>query len=137
MNGIQRRSRWPIVTIVGLAIFALIMAFRPVNRALEVREELSFKVPDAYPRVRAVLVRKDATRAILEHKGMRLLDEQIRAVQVDTSQDARPLLNAILGNSQTELHAEKLITVEVNDPYASTDQLELIRRRWLSLSNCM
>ncbi len=96
MNDIGRRNWWPIVTIVGLAIFALIVAFRPVNRALEVREELSFKVPDAYPRVRAVLVRKDATRAILEHKGMRLLDEQIRAVQVDTSQDARPLLNAIL-----------------------------------------
>ncbi len=127
MNESRRRKWWPVAIVVALSALGLLLALLPVNRSIEVSEELTFQLPDAYPRVRAVLVRKDATRAILEHKGMRLLDEQIRGVQLDTSRDSRPLLNAILGNSQSELQADKLITVEVNDPYANTDQLELLQ----------
>lgn len=121
------RIKWPVVAIISLAAVALWLAFRPVHRSVEVSEQIAFRIPDAYSRVRAVLVRKDATRAILEHAGMRLIDQQIRGVQVDASQDRRPLLHAVLGNSQSELNAEKLITVEVTDPYASTDRLELLQ----------
>ncbi len=125
-----RVAKWQwaaIAVLVGIVVLFLVIGLRPVDRTIAVSHSLEFKVPETFARVRAVLVRKDATKAILEHRGMRLLNVQLRSAQLDTSQDDRPLINALLGQSQSELNAEKLVTVEVTDSHAGTAELQLLQ----------
>lgn len=71
------------------------------------------------------MVRKNATAAIVGHSGMKLLSENVQNVELDTSRDDRPLLNAIRGKSKSEVSATKTITVGLDDPTLEATELVL------------
>ena len=71
------------------------------------------------------MVRKNATAAIVGHSGMQLIEEQIADLEIDTSHDDRPILNALRGKSKSELSATKQIMVRLDDPELDADRLSL------------
>ncbi len=85
----------------------------------------SFTVDCEFERFRQIMVRKNATAAIVAHSGMKLLDESVQDIAVDTSVDDRPLLNAIRGKSKSDLSAKKLLTVQLDDPTLEASKLAL------------
>ncbi len=85
----------------------------------------TFTLDCDFDRFRQIMVRKNATAAIVGHSGMKLLDERVQDIALDTSMDDRPLLNAIRGRSKSELSAIKLLTVRLDDPTLEADELVL------------
>ncbi|KLU07352.1 putative transmembrane region and signal peptide protein [Rhodopirellula islandica] len=81
-----------------------------------------------FEKFRQIMVRKNATAAIVGQSGMTLIDERVEDLQVDTSQDDRPLLNAIRGRSKTDVQAVKKLRVSLNDPHIAADELTLRQR---------
>lgn len=71
------------------------------------------------------MVRKNATNAIVAHSGMKVIEERIQDVEIDTKGDTRPILHALVGKSQSDLWARKLIVVRVHDPEIHAEQLEM------------
>ena len=71
------------------------------------------------------MVRKNATAAIVGHSGMTLLSEKVQDIELDTTRDDRPLLNAIRGKSKSEVKAIKIITVGLDDPTLEASELVL------------
>ncbi len=122
-----RLARW-----IGLASVLLLVAvgfaawqLSPVSRLSPGTSERSFEMPIEFAKFRQIMVRKQATAAIVSHGGMQLLDEKIQGVSVDTSGDDRPILNALRGRSQSELAARKQLLVSLDDPSLEADQLSL------------
>ncbi|WP_146595964.1 hypothetical protein [Novipirellula galeiformis] len=88
-------------------------------------QDRSIVVDCDFAKFRQIMVRKNATAAIVEHSGMTLLDERIQDVALDTSGDDRPLLNAIRGVSKTDVAAVKQLTVQLDDPTLEASELVL------------
>lgn len=78
-----------------------------------------------FDKFRQIMVRKDATNAVVDHAGMRLISQKIVDIDIDASADERPLLNAIRGRSQSTLAAEKILVVQLNDPEIQSGELVL------------
>ena len=74
---------------------------------------------------RQILVRTNATAAIIEHGGMELVDEKTDAVDIDLSNDSRPLRNFLRGKSKANVSATKHLTVRMNDPQLKARELSL------------
>ena len=89
------------------------------------KQSQTFNVDCEFDRFRQIMVRKNATAAIVSHSGMKLLGERVQDIALDTSKDDRPLLNAIRGKSKSELSAIKLLTVQLDDPTLEADELVL------------
>ena len=87
--------------------------------------ERSFTMDIDFDKFRQILVRTDATAAILEHGGMKLIDEKTDAVDIDLSNDSRPLRNALRGKSKANVSAIKRLTVQLNDPQVNATELLL------------
>lgn len=85
----------------------------------------SFTLPCSFSRFRQLMVRKQPTREIVAHGGMKLIDETVQDLKVDHSLDDRPLLNAIRGKSKIQLDAVRTLTVELKDPHLENEQLTL------------
>ena len=85
----------------------------------------SFSMDIEFDKFRQILVRTDATAAILEHSGMKLIDEKTDAVDIDLSNDSRPLRNALRGKSKANVSAIKRLTVQLNDPQLKATELLL------------
>ncbi|KAA5542791.1 hypothetical protein FYK55_13900 [Roseiconus nitratireducens] len=100
-------------------------AFWPVEHSAEGSDQREFQVQCDFARFRQILVRKNPTKAIVAHGGMELISESIEGLNVDTSQDDQPLLNAIRGQSRTEVDATKTLTVHVNNPQIESTDLVL------------
>ncbi|WDQ17278.1 hypothetical protein [Rhodopirellula sp. P2] len=81
-----------------------------------------------FDKFRQIMVRKNATAAIVGQSGMTLIDERVEDLHVDTSQDERPLLNAIRGRSKADVQAVKKLRVSLNDPHIVADELTLRQR---------
>ena len=56
---------------------------------------------------------------------MKLLSENVQAVEIDVTNDERPLLNALRGHSKAELSATKKFNVQLDDPNLNANQLTL------------
>ncbi len=112
-----------LVVLVIAAVAWLVL--RPADHLSVGSATSSFDVECDFDRFRQIMVRKNATAAIVAHGGMTLLADQTRSLQVDTSVDDRPILNAIRGKSKANVSAEKQITVELIDPYVNADKLVL------------
>ena len=87
--------------------------------------ERSFTMEVEFDKFRQILVRTDATAAILEHGGMKLVDEKTDSVDIDLSNDSRPLRNALRGKSKANVSAIKRLTVQLNDPQVNASELLL------------
>lgn len=87
--------------------------------------ERSFTMDIEFDKFRQILVRTDATATILEHGGMKLVDEKTDAVKIDLSNDSRPLRNALRGKSKANVSAFKRLTVQLNDPQVNATELLL------------
>ncbi len=89
--------------------------------------EWSEEIDVPYDEFRTMMVRNNATQAIVERGGMRVIDEEVINLQVDLSRDKRPLLNAILRRSKSSLTATKRLTVSVNNSDIQADRLVLMQ----------
>ncbi len=117
-----------IITVLALVlVLAALIAWqlRSIEHLATGQQQRSFVVDCDFAKFRQIMVRKNATAAIVGHTGMRLINEQIEDVMVDTSQDDRPLLNAIRGVSKTEVSAVKELTVQLEDPTLEANELVL------------
>lgn len=112
-----------ILTLAGLG-FGL-WGMTRVQHSAKGNAEQTFTVDVSYEKFRKIMVRKQATAAIVEHNAMELIHEDLDSVGIDLSQDEHPILNALTGNSQADLSASKEIQVQVNDPYLDADRLTL------------
>lgn len=121
-----RRGRWfaaaaMLVLVAGIVIWQ----FAPIDHLATGSETRSITLECDYVKFRQIMVRKNATAAIVAHGGMKLIDEQIHDLSLDTSRDDRPILNAIRGRSKSDLTAIKEITVSLDDPMLQADRLVL------------
>ncbi len=107
-----------------LVMFALLPMLR-VEHLATAHSEQVFNVECDFAKFRQIMVRKNATAAIVGHAGMTLLDEKIQGMTLDTSADDRPLLNAIRGKSKSAVTAVKQLTVKLDDPMLEADRLVL------------
>lgn len=114
-----------IVTVLAVIAAVGFWQLSPVEHLTQGVYSETFLVDCDFNKYRQIMVRKNATKAIVGNSGMELLEEQIQDLDLDTSGDDRPLLNAILGKSKTELSAVRLLTVSLNDPHLEADQLSL------------
>lgn len=123
---VRKRSVVLVLCIVAVLVTAILgwRASQTEHIAIG-SSEYSFVIDCEFDKFRQIMVRKNATRAIVDQTGMRLLSEQVQAVDLDTSRDDRPLLNAIRGKSKTELSAKKLLMVQLDDPALDAEELVL------------
>ena len=99
--------------------------FSPTNCSVSVEANRAFSLHTDMDTFRQLLVRTKATEAILEHSGMELMDETTESVDIDLSNDSRPLRNFLRGKSKANVSATKHLKVKLNDPQISTTDLSL------------
>lgn len=118
-------------SIILAALVALVFVgcvawqLRSVDHPAVGQATRDFVVDCSFDKFRQIMIRKNATKAIVGDSGMRLIDERVIDVDLDTSKDDRPLLNAILGRSKTDIAAVKELTVGLDDPMLEADELVL------------
>ena len=122
----SRRLVWIAIAVllVPLAGFAGWRLSR-VDHLATGAEQKTITIDCEYGKFRQIMIRKNATAAIVAHGGMTLIDEQVHDLTLDTSRDDRPILNAIRGQSKSDLKAIKEITVSLDDPMLEADRLVL------------
>jgi hypothetical protein len=114
-----------LVAGIVVAIF-LSLAWRVEHQAkAETRREFSLDID--FDRFRQILVRTDATASIVEHAGMKLVENSIATMDVDLSNDPRPLRNAIRGVSHANVLATKKLKVQLNNNELNANELDLVQ----------
>lgn len=126
----SKRSPTKLLIVIGGVVVVAIGAFIAWKASIVEydatgQKSQTFTIECDFDRFRQIMVRKNSTAAIVSHSGMKLLNEQIQDVDLDTSKDDRPLLNAIRGKTKSELSAIRLLTVELNDPFLEANELHL------------
>lgn len=118
-----------IVAACLLAVFAIgLWQLSEVSRAITGSSEREFAIDVEFEQFRKIMVRKDATGAVIGHSGMKLLKQKLQGVTIDASADRRPILNALRGKSESDLSATKQIVVRLEDPALKADELSLTQR---------
>ncbi|TWU46727.1 hypothetical protein [Rubripirellula reticaptiva] len=120
-----------LIAFAGLfAIVAVVVGwqFKPMPYRATGLGDRAFTIECDFDKFRQMMVRLNATKAIVNHGGMELISESVDSLDLDTSKDDRPLLNAIRGTSKSELDATKTIKVSVNDPHIDNTELTLRQR---------
>ncbi len=115
---------------LGIVVFLILAALvawnaMPVEHQSIAKQSKTLTLNCEFDRFRQIMVRKNATAAIVAHSGMKLLNEEVQGLTLDTSEDDRPLLNAIRGKSKSDLSAVKLLTVQLDDPTLEATELQL------------
>jgi hypothetical protein len=125
-SSVRRSSVWIwLVALALLAVGAIGIAMWPVDHVSQGSSRREFTMEVDFDKFRQIMVRKNATEAIVTHSGMQLLEELVDDVSVALPQQDRPILNAILGQANANLSAKKRITVSVDDPAIGVDKLTL------------
>lgn len=110
-----------LVSVAGLGVWSMTPCeFRGTASA---DHAIQLDVP--YDEFRTAMVRNNATKSIVEHGGMSILQEDTVNVNVDLSKDDRPLLNAILRRSKACLSSNKRLTVSLKNESIDADHLVL------------
>ncbi|TWT98481.1 hypothetical protein [Stieleria varia] len=122
-------TRLTILAIVAvLVILGAVVAWvllKPIDHLASGKKDDTIIIDCDFDKFRQIMVRKNATAAILGQSGMRLISDRLQDVQVDLSKDDRPILNAIRGRSKSDVNAIKHLTVSLNDPTLHADELQL------------
>ena len=113
--------------IVGVLVVACGIAwqFSSINYLASGTSERAFLLEVDYDKFRQILVRNDVTREIINASGLALKSDELENLVVDATKDRRPVINALLGRSKTELDATKHLTVSVKNSEVNLDTLEL------------
>ncbi len=114
-----------IVGILIIGIGATVWSLSAVDHLATTKRAKTFTVDCEYGKFRQIMVRKNATAAIVGQSKMKLLEERIQDIEIDTSNDDRPLLNALRGRSESNVAAVKEITVSLDDPSLNAEKLVL------------
>jgi len=114
-----------ISAVCSLAVGLGFWGFVTTEHSVKSVAERQFILNVDFDAFRQLLVRTNATAAILEHGGMELVDETTETVDVDLSNDPRPLRNALRGKSKANVFAIKRLTVQLNDPQLKATELML------------
>ena len=93
--------------------------------AVRVEADRKFSLDVDIDTFRQILVRTNATAAIIEHGGMELVNETTETVDIDLSNDSRPLRNFLRGKSKANVSATKHLTLRINDPQLNATELLL------------
>ncbi len=112
-----------LLVIAGIAWAA--WALRPVDYLASGGQTKTFEIDCSFDRFRQIMVRKNATAAIIAQSGMTLLDEKVEGLQIDARGDDRPLRNALRGRSKANVSSAKEISVRLDDPALQADSLVL------------
>ncbi len=125
----SKHSRTRLYAVLGTAAVVIIGAVIALNTQTVEHatgeQSKTFNIEVDFDRFRQIMVRKNGTASIIGLSGMKLLDERLEDVELDTSGDDRPILNAIRGKSKTDVSATKLLTVQIDDPTLEADKLHL------------
>ena len=124
-----------VMSVIAIGVAVAFWSFGSVSHLATGEQQTTFEVDCEFDKFRQIMVRKNATAAIIGRSGMTLLDEQIHDMEIDTRQDDRPLLNALRGKSKSEVDAVKQITVRLVDPAIDADQLVLRQRAQIDLDS--
>ena len=130
MKTIQKFYSNPILwiaAIVGVAVVAIMMVWQFSSIAFQAAgdSQRAFTLKVDYDKFRQILVRTDVTREIVSASGQTLKEDNLQSLEIDATQDKRPILNALLGKSKTELDAEKHMVVSVKNSEVDLDSLAL------------
>ena len=124
----KRRGAVAIAWWVGLACVGGIGAFLGFSSTkipVSVKAERKFHLPIDMDTFRQILVRTKATEAVVNHGGMKLLEETTESVDIDLKNDSRPLRNFLRGKSKANVSATKHLRVQLNDPQINANELLL------------
>lgn len=126
----MKKIRWTPAWLSALALLliGIVLAawlLRPVDYLASGSQTKTLTIDCDFDRFRQIMVRKNATAAIIAHSGLTLLDEKIAGLQLDARSDDRPLLNALRGKSKTNVSATREISVKLEDPAIHADRLVL------------
>jgi len=130
---VQRRFSGRLSIWLGLGLVLVGAAgiaawqFTPCEFKGTASAEESSDIPISFEEFRTIMVRNSPTRTIIEHGGMQLVTEEVLDLKLDLTHDRRPLLNAILRQSQSEVTSRKRIVVAVNREDIHAKNLELIQ----------
>jgi hypothetical protein len=137
MTGVIRSglvAAWTIggfVTLLGVASVAY-WKFAPTTLRAYSQANTSGVIDVPYEHFRTLLVRENPTRAIIENSGMQLTHEELIDVTVDVSRDRRPLLNALMRQSQSSVQSHRRIIVAVNNEEIRAQNLVLLQEASVS-----
>jgi len=112
---------------VAGAVAIAVWQFTPCEFKGTASAEESSDIPISFEEFRTIMVRNSPTRTIIDHGGMQLATEEVLDLKLDLSHDRRPLLNAILRQSQSEVASRKRIVVKVNSEEVHAKNLELMQ----------
>ncbi len=126
----NRKLRRPFgwLLLAGIALltaFVVGLGMWTVDHTSEGSSRRQFTIQVDFDTFRQIMVRKNATEAIVSHSGMKLLDERVDDISIDLPKQHRPILKAILGKAKANVSASKQITVSVDDTEIGVDQLTL------------
>ena len=88
----------------------------PVNHTASGSSQRDFTLDIDFDRFRKIMVRKNATEAIIAHSGMKLLNERVDELSIEIPEQKHPILNAVLGRSKADISASKQIIVSLENP---------------------
>jgi hypothetical protein len=123
MNRLNRLAILAAIVLLLVAVAA--WQLRSIDHPASGQQMRTFVVDCPFDKFRQIMVRKSATKAIVSNSGMKLLDERTLDIDLDASQDERPILNAIRGQSKTDVKAVKELTVQLDDPMLEASELNL------------
>ncbi len=109
----------------AVGALALLFAFWRVDEDANATTKRTFVLDVDFDKFRQILVRTDATASIIEHSGMKLTRNSVDTVEIDLTNDSRPIRSAIAGKSKAEVAAGKRLTVQLSDPQLDADELFL------------
>jgi hypothetical protein len=111
-----------LACVGGLGAF---LGFSSTQIPVSVRAERKFSLSVDMDTFRQILVRTNATEAIVNHGGMKLLEETTESVDIDLKNDSRPLRNFLRGKSKANVSATKHLKVKLNDSQINANELLL------------
>lgn len=111
------------VAIIAVAVWQL----TPSEFKGTANAEASSEIPIPFEEFRTIMVRNSPTRAIIEHGGMQLVSEEVMDIQLDLTKDRRPLINALLRQSKSDVSSRKRIVVALDNADIHAKNLELLQ----------
>ena len=117
---------WLILAITALLLVGVVCwGMWPVNHAASGSSQRNFTMDVDFDKFRQIMVRKNATEAIVAYSGMKILSEKVDDLSIDVPEQKRPILNALLGKSKADVSVSKQLTVSLENPDINANEMNL------------